>query len=97
MPDFSLPLTLVFIGANAIFRGRDRIVREPVGIDAVPVWIPDLFIRRPIAFDGALVGVGIVWTRRPPGCTMPPVRTTSRRIIGVTTNVVAAAHRKTTR
>ena len=53
------PLAFIHIGADAILRRRDRIVRESVGVDSVALWIAALFIRRLIAFDRAFVAIRI--------------------------------------
>src|SRR5882672_4848259 len=56
----SSPLRFVLVGTDDILTDRDRIVREPVFIDAVTMRIAVLFIVGAVTFDGALVGVLIV-------------------------------------
>src|SRR5207237_12610 len=56
----SSSLSLILVGTFYVLRDRDGIVREPVLVDSVSMWIADLFVGRTIAFDRALVDVGIV-------------------------------------
>ena len=54
-----LPCDFVLVRANSILGRRREIVRQSIGIDAFAVRIALLFVRRPIAFDGAFMDVGI--------------------------------------
>src|SRR5258708_23104238 len=57
---YLLPLCPVTVGAFDVLRDRNRIVRQPVVVDAVAVGISDLFIRRTIALDRSFVHVWLV-------------------------------------
>ena len=59
----NLPLGLIFGRPDAVFGSRDRVVRKPLVVDAVAIGIADLLILGPVAFDRALVIVGIVGPR----------------------------------
>ena len=55
-----LAFRLVLVGADLVLCGGDRIVWQTLIVDAAAVRVADLFVRRPVAFNGALVAVGIV-------------------------------------
>jgi len=50
----------VFVRADFVFGRRDRIVWQTLIVDAAAVRVADLFVGRSVAFDGALVAVGVV-------------------------------------
>jgi nucleoside-diphosphate kinase len=59
MPNSSA-LRFVLVGAELVLGARDWIVRPPLFIHSIAVRIAVLFVERRIAFDGALVNVGIL-------------------------------------
>jgi nucleoside-diphosphate kinase len=52
-------LRLVFVRAERVFGGCDLVVWKSFVVDAIAVRVADLFVRRAVAFDRALVHVGI--------------------------------------
>src|SRR5437870_1250743 len=54
------PMRLVQVGADLVFRDRDRIVGEAVFVEAVAERVVVLFVGRAIAFDRTFVRVLIV-------------------------------------
>jgi nucleoside-diphosphate kinase len=56
----SSTLSLILVGSQDILCKRDWIVRPSVFVDTLSVRIPNLFIVRPVAFDGAFVDLWVV-------------------------------------
>ena len=58
-------MRLIHVCANDILSGRNRIVGQAIFVDSVAVRVRELFIVGAIAFDRALVAIGIgSWLRR---------------------------------
>src|SRR5262245_43177562 len=55
----SSSLRLLLVRADSIFRGRHWSVRQAAVVEASAVRVADLFVRRTVPFDGALLRVGV--------------------------------------